>query len=59
MLWYVVLTDQFEPDSKCELYLAEFSTRKCTISENWADYAEDLRQLSTKAYLDLDSKATE
>ena len=55
----LVLKAQFEPDSKRELYLAEFSTRKRTISESWADYAEDLRRLSTKAYPDLDSKATE
>ena len=55
----VALTARFEPDSKRELYLAEFSTRKHTISENWAHYAEDLCRLSTKAYPDLDSKATE
>ena len=39
----VTLTARFEPDSKHELYLAEFSTGKHTISENWVDYAEDLR----------------
>ena len=55
----VALTTRFEPDSKRELYLTEFSTRKCTISKNWAGYAEDLCRLSTKAYPDLDSKATE
>ena len=55
----VALTARFEPDSKRELYLAEFPTRKRTISEHWADYAEDLLRLSTKAYPDLDSKATE
>ena len=31
----VVLTAQYEPDGKHELYLARFSTRKRTISENW------------------------
>ena len=55
----LALKARFEPDSKRELYLAEFSTRKRTISESWANYTEDLRRLFTKAYPDLDSKATE
>ena len=45
--------------SKRELYLAELSTRKRTVSENWSDFAEDLRRLSAKAYPDLGSEATE
>ena len=56
----VALTARFEPDSKRELYLAEFSTRKRTISENWADYAEDLADfLQRLIYPYLDSKASE
>ena len=55
----VALKERFEPSSKRELYLAEFSTRKRRPNEHWADYAEDLRRLSSKAYPDLEDKATE
>ena len=53
------LQERFEPASKRELYLANFSTRHRNISESWAEYAEDLRLLATKAYPNLDSTATE
>ena len=55
----LALQERFEPASKRELYLANFSTRQQKLSENWAEYAEDLRRLATKAYPDLDSTATE
>ena len=44
------LKARFEPDHKRELYLANFSARTRRATENWADYAEDLRRLSKKAY---------
>ena len=53
------LQERFKPASKRELYLANFSTRHRNISESWAEYAEDLRLLATKAYPNLDSTATE
>ena len=53
------LKERFEPSSKRELYLAEFSTRRRKPAESWADYASDLRQLVAKAYPDLGQDATE
>ena len=40
------LKERFEPDSKKELYLSEFSTRKRKTGERWAEYADELRVLS-------------
>ena len=54
----LALQERFEPASKRELYLANFSTRQRKLSENWAEYAEDLRRLATKPYPNLDSTAT-
>ena len=46
--------------SKRDLYLVEFSTRKRRPTENWSDFAEDLRRLVSKAYdPDLNNTATE
>ena len=34
------LKDRFEPDSRRELYLSKFSTRKRRPGEGWAEYAD-------------------
>ena len=47
------LEERFEPSSKRDLYLAEFSTRRRRPTESWTDFAEDLRRLASKAYPDL------
>jgi hypothetical protein len=52
------LTERFEPPTKRDLYVAELFSRKQKHTESWADYAEDLRRLSSKAYPDLDGVAT-
>ena len=44
------LKDRFEPDSRRELYLSEFSTRKRRPGEGWAEYADELRVLADKAF---------
>ena len=65
------LKERFEPDSKKELYLSEFSTRidnvvyiiygtrKRKTGEGWAEYADELRVLADRAFPDLDGKARE
>ena len=53
------LKEHFEPKSKRELYLVDFSMRKRRLTESWADYAEELRHLATKAYPDLGDDAVE
>ena len=53
------LKERFEPDSKKELYLSEFSTRKRKAGEGWAEYADELRVLVDRAFPDLDDKARE
>ena len=53
------LKERFEPSSKRDLYLAEFSTRRRRPTESWTDFAEDLRSLASKAYPDLSNSATE
>ena len=37
----VVLKERFEPASKHELYLVDFSMRKRKVTESWADYCSD------------------
>ena len=39
------LKDRFESDSRRELYLSKFSTRKRRPGEGWAEYADELRVL--------------
>ena len=53
------LKERFEPDSKKELYLSEFSTRKRKSGEGWAEYADELRMLADRAFPDLEEKARE
>ena len=55
----VALTQRFEPASKRELYNAELQVRAKKHSEEWADFAEDLRRLVDKAYPNLQANARE
>ena len=43
------LKKQLEPESKRELYAAEFQTHRKGKMERWADFAEDLRRLANRA----------
>ena len=47
------LRNRFEPDSRRELYAAEFHSRRKQKGESWADFGDDLSQLVSKAYPDL------
>ena len=53
------LRERFEPDSKKELYLAEFQTRSKRATEGWAAFAEDLKVLANKAFPQLQNDAKE
>ena len=54
-----VLRERFEPDSKSMLYKAEFDTRKKRTSETWANFGDDLRRLTDKAFPKLQLEARE
>ena len=47
------LRQRFEPDSRRELYAAEFHSRRKQKGESWADFGDDLSQLVSKAHPDL------
>ena len=51
--------ERFEPDSRRELYLSEFSTRTRKAGEDWAEYADDLRLLADRTSPELEEKARE
>ena len=51
------LRDRFEPESRKDLYLAEFQTHVKRRTESWPDFGEDLRTLVDKAYPSLDDDA--
>ena len=53
------LKKRFEPESKRELYAAEFQTRRKGKTESWADFAEDLRRLADRAHSDLQEEGRE
>ena len=53
------LKERFEPDSRRELYLSEFSARKRRPGEGWAEYADELRVLADKAFPELEERARE
>ena len=53
------LTQRFEPPSKKELYNAELQVRTKRPNEGWADFAEELRRLTEKAFPELDAKGVE
>ena len=46
----VALAEHFEPESRRDLYLAEFQSHCKKRTESWADFGEDLRVLVDKAY---------
>ena len=52
-----VLQEIFEPESRRDLYLAEFQTRHKGKAESWPEFGEDLRSLVDKAYPTLDDEA--
>ena len=37
------LQKRFEPESKCQLYVVEFQTRKRRPDEHWSDLGDELR----------------
>ena len=49
----------FEPVSKQQLYAIELSTRRKRPTESWADLADYLRKLASKAYPDLAREGTD
>ena len=51
------LQERFEPESRRDLYLAEFQTRRKGKTESWPEFGEDLRALVDKAYPTLDDEA--
>ena len=53
------LRARFEPESKKTRYQSEFQCRRKKKTENWADYAEDLRALADKAFPELQDEARE
>ena len=53
------LKRRFEPDSKRELYAAEFQTRRKCNMESWPDFAEDLLKLADRVYSYLQEEAKE
>ena len=53
------LKKRFEPESKKELYMAEFQARQKAGTEDWASFADDLRLLAEKAYSGLPAEAQE
>ena len=53
------LRKHFEPDSRREVYMAEFHTRKRNPDKRWEELVDNIRLLADKAFLDLDEKARE
>lgn len=53
------LRKRFEPDSRRDVYMAEFHTRKRNPGERWEELADNIRLLADKAFPDLDEKARE
>ena len=51
--------ERFEPESKKELYIASFQTRRKEKEEGWADFGEDVRLLADKAFSDLSEDVRE
>ena len=53
------LKKRFGPECRKELYMAEFQTKKKRRTEEWASFAEDLKNLVEKAYPSLQAEAQE
>lgn len=50
---------RFEPPSRKTRYQAELQLRKKQKDESWADFADAVRVIAEKAYLDLEDRAKE
>ena len=50
------LQKRFEPESKRQLYVVEFQTRKRRPDEQWSDFGDELRILADKAFPGIDEK---
>ena len=53
------LKDRFEPASRKTHYQAELQARRKKKGESWADFAEDLKVLADKAFLEFEDGARE
>jgi len=53
------LRKRFEPDSRRELYMAEFQTRARRHGESWEELADNIRLLADKAFPELEDRAKE
>jgi len=53
------LIDRFDPPSKQQLYKVEFEARVKRDKETWADFADELLQLGSKAFPKLQEEARE
>ena len=53
------LKECFEPDSKQQLYFAEFQTRRRKQREGWADFGDVLRRLADRAFPTLTQEGRE
>lgn len=53
------LIDRFDPPSKQQLYKVEFETRAKRDKETWADFADELLHLCSKAFPKLQEEARE
>ena len=53
------LRRHFEPESKRDLYAAEFQTHGKKLNESWRDHADNLRSLADKAFPNLDEATKE
>ena len=51
------LQERFEPESRKDLYRAEFQTRCKEKTEGWPEFGEDLRVLVDRAYPSLEDEA--
>ena len=53
------LRKRFEPESRRDLYVVEFQTRRRLKGESWEELGDNLRILADKAFPDLEDKAKE
>ena len=53
------LRNRFEPESRRDLYAAEFQTRSKRRDKTWGDLADNLRALAERAFPELDERAKE
>ena len=53
------LRKRFEPESRRDLYVVEFQTKRRQKGESWEELGDNLRILADKAFPDLEDKAKE